>query len=164
MVIAKKNCPKNHPSAGFLAITQNQFFERQGPFSQIRSHIMMIKFLGFVVTMFGQNFCTNFIEFVIFLYFFCWCFNNCLSNFNDSFYRYCTLQSMTLFSPSFRHELLLNNLNDIHGKPTQLVVTARLPKCVSTCSRVLCIYLGGLSSTINIPLVVYFIYGSTANF
>ena len=58
------------------------------------------------------------------------------------------------FSPSFLHELLLNNLNDIHGKP----------KCVRVCSRVLCVYLGGLSSTINIPLVIYFVYGSTANF
>ena len=42
-------------------------------------------------------------------------------------------------------------LNYIHGKPKQLVVTltARLPKCVRVCSRILCIYLGGLSSTIN---------------
>ena len=72
---------------------------------------------------------------------------------------------MTLFSPSFLHELLLNNLNDIHGKPKQLVdiLTVRLPKCVRVCSRVLCVYLGGLSSTIIIPLVVYFVYGSTAN-
>ena len=63
------------------------------------------------------------------------------------------------FSPSFLHGLLLNNLNDIHGKPKQLVVilTTRFPK-------VLCVYLGGLSSTINISLVVYFVYGSTANF
>ena len=50
--------------------------------------------------------------------------------FNDSFY---TLHSMALFSPSFLEYLLLYNLNDIHGKPKQLVVilTARLPKCVS---------------------------------
>ena len=41
------------------------------------------------------------------------CFNNRLQSFilcyfNDSFY---TLHSMTLFSPSFLHELLFNNLN-----------------------------------------------------
>ena len=66
---------------------------------------------------------------------------------------------MTLFSPSFLHELLLNSLNGIHGKTKQLVVilAARLPKCVRVCSRFLCVYLGGLSSTINIPLVIYFV-------
>ena len=73
---------------------------------------------------------------------------------------------MTLFSPSFLHELLLNNRSDINGKPKQLVVilTVRLPNHVLVCSRVLYVYLGGLSSTINIPMVVYFFYGSTANF
>ena len=72
---------------------------------------------------------------------------------------------MTLFLHlSFMN--LLNNLNDIHGKPKQLVVklTACLAKCVSVCSRVLCVYLGGLSSIINIPLVVYFVYDSKPTF
>ena len=73
---------------------------------------------------------------------------------------------MTLFSPLFLHELLLNILNGIHGKPKQLMVTptTRLLKCVRICSGVMCIYLGRLSSTINIPKVVYFVYGSKANF
>ena len=80
--------------------------------------------------------CTNFInEVVIFLYILFVCFN----------------QLFITFSPSFLHELLLNNVNDIHGKPKQLVdiLTARLPKCVRVCSRDLCVYLGGLSSTIT---------------
>ena len=82
--------------------------------------------------------------------------NNCC----DSFY---TLHSMTPFSPSFLHGLLLNNLNDIHGKPV-VTLTARLPKCVRICSRVLCVLSGGLSTTIIIPMVIYLAYGSTANF
>ena len=124
----------------------------------------MITFLGSLLQCVGQNLCTNFIQIVIYLYillFLCVCFiNNCL--YFVSFYN---LHSMTLFSTSFFHELLLNNLNHIHGKPNQLVVTltSRLPKCVRICSRVLCVYLGRLSSTINIPMVVYFAYGCTAN-
>ena len=39
-------------------------------------------------------------------------------------------------------------------------LTARLPKCVCVCSRVLRVSLGRLSSTINIPMVVYFDYSS----
>ena len=72
----------------------------------------------------------------------------------------------TLFSLSLLIELLLIILNDIHAKPKQLVIrlNARLPKCVSVCSKVLCLYLGGLSSTISIPIVIYFSYGSTTNF
>ena len=45
-----------------------------------------------------------------------------------------------------------------------IILTVHLPKCVRICSGVLCVYLNGLSSTINIPLVVYFVYGSTAIF
>ena len=37
-------------------------------------------------------------------------------------------------------------------------------KYVRVCSRVLCIYLGGISLTINIPMVVYFVYVSRAKF
>ena len=119
----------------------------------------MIKFLGSLLQCIGQIFCTNlmkhhFLDFLCFIFFqlFIFCY------FIDSFY---TLHSMTLISPSFLHELVLNNLNDIHGKPKQSVVilTACLPKCVHVGSRVLCIYLGGLSPTINIQLVVYFVYG-----
>ena len=36
--------------------------------------------------------------------------------------------------------------------------TARLPKCERVCSRVLCVYLGGLSSIITIPMIVYLAY------
>ena len=48
------------------------------------------------------------------------------------------------------------------GKPNPLVDTliVHLSKCVHVCSRDMCGYLGMLSSTINIPMVVYFAYGT----
>ena len=52
------------------------------------------------------NFCCFFVSIIVFQMFI-------LCYFNDSF---CTLHSMILFSPSFLHELLLNNLKG--GEPT----------------------------------------------
>ena len=42
--------------------------------------------------------------------------------------------------------------------------TAHLSKCVCICSRDLCIYLGRLYSTINIPMVIIYLLMATTNF
>ena len=72
---------------------------------------------------------------------------------------------MTLFSPSFIHELLLNNLNDIHEKPKQLVVilTTRVPKCMRVCKGPVHLSWHAFFDHKH-SIGRNFVYGSTANF
>ena len=45
-------------------------------------------------------------------------------------------------------------------KPLVVTLTVHLSTCERVCSRDLCIYLGRLSSNINIPMIIYFDYGT----